>query len=61
MENFPNYINNKLVPATQYFLIILPELDKSFKLRNKIYIDNKLIIDSLIYKILTRKNKKIKK
>ena len=57
MENFSNYINNKLDPVTQHFLKIFPELDNSYKLINKIYIDNKLIIDSLIYKILTRKNK----
>ena len=57
MENFSNYIHNKLDPVTQHFLKIFPELDNSYKLINKIYIDNKLIIDSLIYKILTRANK----
>ena len=57
MENFSNYIHNKLDPVTQHFLKIFPELDNSYKLINKVYIDNKLIIDSLIYKILTRANK----
>ena len=55
MENFSNYIHNKLDPVTQHFLKIFPELDNSYKLVNKIYIDNKIIIDSLIYRILTRK------
>ena len=57
MENFSNYIQNKLDPVTQHFLKIFPELDNSYKLINKIYIDNNLIINSLIYKILTRTNK----
>ena len=39
MENFANYINNKLDPVTDYFLKIFPELDNSYKLINKIYID----------------------
>ena len=58
MENFSNYIHNKLDPVTQHFLKIFPELDNSYKLINKIYIDNKIIIDSLIYKILIKKNNK---
>ena len=41
---------------TQHFLKIFPELDNSYKVINKIYIDNKSIIDSLIYKILIKKN-----
>ena len=57
MENFSNYIHNKLDPVTQYFLKIFPELDNSYKLIHKIYIDNKSIIDSLIYRILEKENK----
>ena len=56
MENFSNYIHNKLDPVTQHFLKIFPELDNSYKVVNKIYIDNKSIIESLIYKILLNKN-----
>lgn len=56
MENFSNFINNKLDPVTQHFLKIFPELDNSYKVINKIYIDNKSIIDSLIYKILIKEN-----
>ena len=57
MENFSNYIHNELDPVTQHFLKIFPELDNSYKLINKIYIDNKLILESLIYQILIKKNK----
>ena len=56
MENFSNFINNKIDPVTQHFLKIFPELDNSYKVINKIYIDNKSIIDSLIYKILIKEN-----
>ena len=57
MENFSNYIHNKLDPVTQHFLKIFTELDNSYKLVNKIYIDNKLIIDTLIYRFLLKKDK----
>ena len=56
MENFSNYIHNKIDPVTQHFIKIFPELDNFYKLINKIYIDNKLIIESLVYKILIKKN-----
>ncbi len=57
MENFSNFIHNEFDPVTQHFLKIFPELDNSYKLINKIFIDNKLIIESLIYKILIKENK----
>jgi hypothetical protein len=59
MENFSNFIYNKEDPVTQHFLKIFPELDNSYKLINKIYIDNKLKIESLIYKILIKETKNI--
>ena len=52
MENFSNFLYKQEDPVTQHFLKIFPELDNSYKLINKIYIDNKTIIESLIYKIL---------
>ena len=58
MENYSSYINNKEDPITQHFLKIFPELDYSFKLVNKIYIDNVSTIESLTYYIL-KKNQSI--
>ena len=54
MENYSNYINNKVDPITQHFLKIFPELDYTFKLVNKIYIDNISTIESLTYYILKK-------
>ena len=54
MENYGSYINNETDPITQHFLKIFPELDYSFKLINKIYIDNISTIDSLRYIILKK-------
>ena len=54
MENYSNYISNKMDPITQHFLKIFPELDYSFKLVNKIYIDNISTIESLTYCILKK-------
>ena len=54
MENFSNFIYNQEDPVTQHFLKIFPELDNSYKIINKIFIDNKLIIESLVYKILIK-------
>ena len=45
MDNYSNYINNKVDPITQHFLKIIPELDYTFKLVNKIYIDMELLQD----------------
>lgn len=61
MENYSNYINNKIDPITQYFLKIVPELDYSYKLINKTFIENVTTIDSLKYCILkkTQTNNKI--
>ena len=54
MENYSNFIHNKIDPITQHFLKVLPELDYSFKLINKIYIDNISTIESLTYYILKK-------
>ena len=54
IENYSNFINNNLDPVTQHFLKIFPDLDNSYKVINKIFIDNKSIIDSLIYKIVIK-------
>ena len=54
MENYSNFINNKVDPITQHFLKIFPELDYTFKLVNKIYIDNISTIESLTYYILKK-------
>ena len=56
MENYSNFINNNLDPVTQHFLKIFPDLDNSYKVINKIFIENKSIIDSLSYKILIKKD-----
>jgi len=58
MENYSNFMYDILDPVTQHFLKIFPELDNSYKVINKICIDNKTIMDSLIYRILLKKNDK---
>ena len=53
MENYAN-CNYKMEPVVQRFLKIFPELDYSFKLINKIYLENITAINSLTYCILKK-------
>ena len=53
MENYVNF-NNKSDPVIQWFLKVFPELDYSFKLINKIYLESIEAINSVSYSILKR-------